>query len=385
MASIRDVAQAAGVSPATVSRTFTTPSLCNAQTQRRVLEAAKLLDYRPPRLRTVRGLRGDGSGAGPGSGGSSGSISVEAGPNKGRTLAREAIGFQFFSATSSPLDTIARNTFYLSVLVGAQAEAAALGMHLLMHSTNRHDLSVEVPKMVQEQAIGGMLLVGTADPAVFAVFARHVPNLVLVDSRDETGTFESVISDGFGGAYLATRYLQELGHRRIGFLLPEPGIVTFQDRLHGWLCAMFESGNGSSGALLDPSWVFGTDADEDRRQELFAAFLRQPASSRPTAVVCANDQNALILLRVCRDLGVRVPYDLSVVGYDDAEGAEHAHPALTTMRVDKEFMGRLAVRRLWSRLHGEHEVCLTQPQVRHETPVTLVERASCRARVVAAR
>jgi LacI family transcriptional regulator len=367
MASIRDVAQAAGVSPATVSRTFTTPSLCNSQTQRKVLEAARLLDYRPPRLRAAHPVRNNLVGV---AGGSTG-LAPHA---TGMTLARESIGFQFFSATSNPTDTIARNTFYLPVLVGAQAEAAALGMHLLLHSTNRHDLSVEAPKMVQEQAIGGMLLVGTADPAVFAVFARHVPNLILVDSRDETGSFESVISDGFGGAYLATRYLQDLGHRRIGFLLPEPGVVTFHDRLHGWLCAMFE-GNTGSAAL--PEWVFGTDADEEARQLLLAQFVRQPALMRPTAVVCANDYNALILLRACRDAGVRVPEDLSVIGYDDADGAEHSHPGLTTMRVDKEFMGRLAVRRLWSRLHWESSVCLTQPQVRHETPVTLVIRNTC--------
>jgi LacI family transcriptional regulator len=76
-------------------------------------------------------------------------------------------------------------------------------------------------------------------------------------------------------------------------------------------------------------------------------------------------------------MGVRVPEDLSIVGYDDADGAEHAHPALTTVRVDKEFMGRLAVRRLWYRLHGESQVCLTQPQVRHEMPVSLIVRGSC--------
>jgi DNA-binding LacI/PurR family transcriptional regulator len=358
MASIRDVAQAAGVSPATVSRTFTSPNLCNAQTQRRVLEAAKLLDYRPPRMRGQ-----------PRAAGSNG-----AALHSGVTLARDAIGFQFFTATNNPSDTIARNTFYLPVLVGAQSEAAALGMHLLMHSTNRHDLSVEVPKMVQEQAISGMLLVGTADPDVFAVFARHVPNLVLVDSRDETGSLESVISDGFGGAFVATRYLLELGHRRIAFMLPESDVTTFQDRLRGWLCALFENG-----IQPEPSWIFGTHPDEEKRPALCASFLQIARENRPTAVVAANDLNALLLMRTCREIGVRVPEDLSIVGYDDAEGAEFAHPPLSTVRVDKEFMGRLAVRRLWSRLHGESEACLARPHVRHEIPIELVVRSSCRA------
>jgi LacI family transcriptional regulator len=326
------------------------------------MEVAKQLGYRPPHLRKSRHV-------------SAGTILRTPGKS---AASRETIGFQFFTATNSPGDTIARNTFYLPVLVGAQAEASALGMHLMLHSTNRHDLSVEVPKMVQEQAVGGMLLVGTADPVIFEIFARHVPNLVLVDSRDETGTLESVLSDGFGGAMLATRHLLELGHRRIAFLLPEPGVITFCDRQRGWLCAMYEGG-----AVPDPSWIFGTTEEHDVRTEMLRHFLethvlRRPDAERLTAVVAANDQSALALMRACIEAGIRVPQDLSVVGFDDAEGAEFSHPALTTVRVDKEFMGRLAVRRLYARLHGEAAVASSQPQVRHEIPVSLVLRDSCR-------
>lgn len=358
MASIRDVARAAGVSPATVSRTFTTPGLINAQTQQRVLEAARQLDYRPPRLRTPRStVRESGPSAAP--------------VRTAVAAAREAIGFQFFSATDSPFDTIVANSFYAPVLAGAQAEASALGMHLLLHATNRHGLFQEVPKMVQEQTIGGILLVGTADPAVLAAFSQHVPNLILVDNRDETGTFESVVSDGFGGACLATRYLMSLGHRRIGFLLPEEGVATFNDRLRGYRCALFESGH-----TPDPALVFGAASSDEEQREILTAFLARP--ERPTAVVAANDQNALHLMRACRDLGLRVPADLSIIGFDDAAGSDLAHPPLTTVRVDKEFMGRLAVRRLHARLHAEAAFLHSQPSVRHEIPVTLVVRESCR-------
>lgn len=355
MASIRDVAREAGVSPATVSRTFTAPNLINAQTQQRVLEVARQLNYRPPRLRMPKSSRETDQAQG----------AANADP-----VSRDAIGFQFFASGST--DTIAANTFYAPVLAGAQAEASALGMHLLLHTTTRHVFSQEIPRMVQEQTIGGMLLVGTAEPAILATFAQHVPNLLLVDNRDETGTFESVISDGFGGTYSATRYLMNLGHReRIAFMLPETGVATFQDRMRGYLCALFESGVSPA-----PGMVFGADAtDEPGRIERIIALLRSPQP--PTAIVCANDYHAHLVVRVCRDLGLRVPDDLSLIGFDDIEYSRHIDPPLTTVRVDKEFMGRLAVRRLHARLHAE-TAAHSQPPVRYEIPVTLIVRESCR-------
>ncbi|MBC8101301.1 MAG: LacI family DNA-binding transcriptional regulator [Cytophagales bacterium] len=351
MANIRDVARAAGVSPATVSRTFTTPDLINAQTQKRVIEIARQMNYRPPRLRTSKG-------------------SLVSKTVSATVSARDAIGFQFFSAV--PGDTLGSNTFYGPVFAGAMEEASTLGLHLLVHTTSRHALSLEVPRMVQEQAIGGMLLVGTADPEILSTFAAHVPNIVLVDNRDEAGIYESVISDGFGGVYAATHYLLGLGHRRIGFFLSEPGITTFQDRLRGYLCALYEAG-----VSVEPDLVLRGDGPDERRADQLSAYLTGP--HRPTALITANDDTALVALQVCRTLNLTVPNDLSLVGFDDIEFSSHANPSLTTVRVAKEQMGRLAVRRLHARLGKESASSLLEQPVRHEIPVTLVIRESCQA------
>ena len=279
MASIRDVAKEAGVSPATVSRTFTTPNLINQKTHQRVLDAATLLGYAPPRLRPRRNA-----------GSNSGSRRVPG--------VTDALGFQFFAATSSPGDTLFANPFYAHVLAGAQAEAAALGLHLLVHTTDRHALSLELPRMIQEQAIGGLLLVGTAEPAILRAFAERVPNIVLVDNDDETETHECVISDGFRGALTATKYLLDLGHRRIGFFLTERGVMSFRDRVRGYQCALLEHN-----VVPEPTLTFGVGAmrDDNARADL-VALLRSP--ERPTAVVTANDEAAVFLLRVCREIGL---------------------------------------------------------------------------------
>lgn len=349
MANIRDVARAAGVSPATVSRTFATPDLINAQTQKRVIEIARQMNYRPPRLRTTKG-------------------SLAAKTVSTSVSARDAIGFQFFSAV--PGDTLGSNTFYGPVFAGAMEEASVLGLHLLVHTTSRHALSLEVPRMVQEQAIGGMLLVGTADPEILSTFAAHVPNIVLVDNRDETGIYESVISDGFGGAYAAAQHLLTLGHRRIGFYLSDQRVTTFQDRLRGYLCAMYEAG-----IPVEPDLVLRGEGDE-RRTEHLCHYLTN--SRRPTALITANDDSAMNIIQVCRSLDLMVPDDLSLVGFDDIDFSGHTNPPLTTVRVAKEQMGRLAVRRLYARLNNESASSLIEQPVRHEIPVTLVVRESCR-------
>ena len=344
MPSITDVAKIAGVSTATVSRTFNTPRLINEQTQQRVLAAARQLNYQPRRAR------------------------LSAVSDKKSATSIEYIGFQFFAA--APSDALVSNTFYASVLAGVQAEATAFALHLLLHTTDRHSLSQEIPKMILQRAVGGILLVGTTDPAILATFAQHVPKIVLVDNRDETGMYESVISDGFGGAYIATRYLLELGHRRIGFFLGEPDVPTFQDRLRGYRCALLDAG-----ILPDPAAVISGASSEEREANLGHLLC---ASLPPTALIAANDDYAFVTMRVCRQVFRRIPEDISLIGFDDLPRCVETYPALTTVRVDKEYMGRLAVRRLHTRMHAEN-LLRSEPSICNQVPVSLIVRQSCRA------
>ena len=344
MPSITDVAKIAGVSTATVSRTFNTPRLINEQTQRRVLDAARQLNYEPRRAR------------------------LAAVSGKSFTSSLGYIGFQFFAAT--PSDSLLSNTFYASVLAGVQAEAAAFKLHLLLHTTDRHSLSQEIPKMILQRAVAGILLVGTTDPAILATFAQHVQNIVLIDNRDETNAYESVVSNGFGGAYDAACYLLELGHRRIGFFLGEPSVPTFQDRLHGYQCALL-----NAGIMPDPSLVISGASSEDREANLGSLLC---SSQAPTALIAANDDYAFVTMRVCRQVFRRIPEDISLIGFDDVPRSREAYPALTTVRVDKEYMGRLAVRRLHARLCTEN-TAQSEPSICNQIPVCLVVRQSCRA------
>ncbi len=348
MASIHEVAKKAGVSTATVSRTFSAPDLISQETRGRVLEAARVLNYRPrgsraplPELDTW-----DLSGPVP-------------------EAARDYIGFQFFSA--EPEDTLSTNAFYLPMLSGAQSEAANLGMHLLLHESDRRAGAQDLPKMVQDHVVGGMLLVGMAEPDTLSAFARSVPRVVLLDHRDEAGTFESVISDGTRGARALTEHLLGLGHRRIAFFMCEQNVPAFMDRLRGYEAALRKAGLSP-----DPGLVISGDSKAAARHNLHA-LLASPG--RPTAVMASNDYYAFVAMTVARELGLKLPLDLSITGFDDLPMCTHTHPALTTVRVEKEFMGRLAVRRLHARMHAS-QASLAEPCICSQVPVSVVNRES---------
>lgn len=344
MPSIEDVAKKAGVSVSTVSRTFRSPRLLSEKTQTRVLEAARELNYQPRSVRTA----------------------------VTRDSASDALGFQFFAERST--DTLQSNTFYAGMLLGAQEEASALGFHLLVHTTDRHRLAQELPRMVQDGVISGMILVGAGvDPVTLARFAEAVPHIILLDDVDTSNRLECVTSDGFGGGFAATRALLERGHRRIAFFLPEEDVHPFQERLFGYISALFQAGITPDHSLV----LTGKFADSsEQREARLAALMTGPDA--PTALLVANDEYAFFVLAALRRLGKRVPDEVSIIGFDNIPFSAHTDPPLTTVHVDREAMGRLAVQRLVSRIRsGEKQIGSASGSVRHQVPVSLVYRHSC--------
>ena len=145
---------------------------------------------------------------------------------------------------------------------------------------------------------------------------------------------------------------------------------TFQDRLQGYLGA-----HHAAGVACDPASILSANSMEDTFARL-PAFLC--AAGRPTALLCANDLAASAVLQVCRSLGVDIPGDLSVIGFDDLDFSSHTFPTLSTVRVDKEHLGRLAVRRLYARLHAEPQQP-ADPPLSLVLPTALILRQSCAA------
>ena len=176
----------------------------------------------------------------------------------------------------------------------------------------------------------------------------------------------TVDSDNLSGAITATEYLIGLGHRRIGFLAGRPDLESAQLREQGYRRAL-----ETAGIAFDPQLVrvggFQAETARSAARELLVA------EERPTAIFAANDVSAIETIAVAADLGLVVPGDLSVVGFDNVPESALCEPPLTTVEQSIQQMGYEAVRMLIGLIDNP-----SSPPEQVVLPTRLVERSSCR-------
>lgn len=300
---IRDVARAAGVSPATVSR-FTNGTLdLPAATAERIQEAIRELDYRPNVLARNLSL------------------------GRSRTL-------------GLVLPDIA-NPFFAQLASAAERQASDRNYHLILCSTeNNPDRELEYLQQLQAKRLDGIVfLTEHAGHAPLAKRIVGIEHLVLVDEGIDGFTGPRIFSDNRRGGELATRHLLELGYRRIGFIGGPPDLMTARERREGYLQAL-----RGAGLEADPDLQFGGPYRQGTGREGLTALLALP--DPPKAVFAASDATAIGVLREARERGLRVPDDLSLVGFDGIAIGELLSPPLTTVAQQIEELGRQGVRAL---------------------------------------
>jgi LacI family repressor for deo operon, udp, cdd, tsx, nupC, and nupG len=171
--------------------------------------------------------------------------------------------------------------------------------------------------------------------------------------------------DNREAAAMAVNHLADLGHRRIGHVAGPPGNVLTEARQAGWQEACI-----ARGLTPDPALLYPGDFGLDSGQRAARLWLDQPPATRPTAVFLASDEMACGFIGEVLRHGIRVPQDLSVVGFDDIELVAHIAPPLTTIRQPRNELGRIAAERLLARLEGRADDTDTV------LPVELVLRGS---------
>jgi LacI family transcriptional regulator len=198
-------------------------------------------------------------------------------------------------------------------------------------------------ELLEEQRVQGVLItpVDPQNHLIDELPSRGTP-VVLLDRTRAGNTHCSVAVDDRLGGRLALDHLIELGHRRIAFIGGPERIGQVHDRHEGALASIADAGLPAD-TLVD-MWTDALTVDEGRTAGARIAGL--PAAGRPTAAFCANDLVALGLLQGCVALGLRVPDDLAVVGYDDIEFASAATVPLTSVRQPRRELGRAAARLL---------------------------------------
>lgn len=207
--------------------------------------------------------------------------------------------------------------------------------------------------------IDGVIMV---TPTVVNVSA-DVP-IVAVDPHTGDADLPTVESDSFTGARQATSYLIELGHRRIGFVAGRPDLRSSILRDAGYRRALSEAG-----ITFDPSLVGVGRYQQDTGREAATRLLSR--SDRPTAIFAANDLSAIAVIKAAAELGLDVPGDLSVVGFDDVPEATMHNPPLTTVAQPMQLLGATAAELLVRFMAGE------SPSPTHiRLPTRLIVRAT---------
>lgn len=181
-------------------------------------------------------------------------------------------------------------------------------------------------------------------------FQQGLP-LVLIDDQEKPAHIPWVGIDNVTGAYEATKYLLELGHRRIAYIQGPREFYCVAERYQGYLRALREAG-----IVPDPALIFQGRFDEPSGRECATDLFARPRESWPSAVFASNDQMAYGILKVAEQMGVRVPEDISVVGFDDNLLSAHLRPPLTTIRQPFFQMGYKAIEMLLTMIDPGHRV-----------------------------
>ncbi len=326
-ASITDVAKAAGVSVSTVSRVLNARVDVADDTQQRVLAVIDELGYTSNlAARSMRSRRKNLIG-----------------------LVVPDIGFPYSIEIMKGINrAIAESTFDLLLYTTGDVKKSGAALH------EQHYVS-----LLNNSIADGVIIVASAA----ADFISDAP-IVSVDPHGKDPNYPYVQGTNYEGALQAMEHLLRLGHRRIGFITGRPEIGSGQRRLKGYRDALTNAGIELDDQLL-VAGDFSTDTGRKCALQLFS--LQEP----PTAIFAANDQSAIGVFLAASEVGVRIPEDCSVVGFDNIPEARYM--GLTTVDQFLEEMGYIAVQMLAKLIDKEPLV-----ERVHKMPTELVERTSCR-------
>ncbi len=329
-ATMRAVASAAGVSVATVSRVLNDAPYVDAGTRARVREVIERLGYRPNRIA------------------------------QSLTTGRSGVVAVIVADIRIP--------FFTTIARAIQSRAHASGLLTLVANSDEDPMQEdELIRAAVERGIDGLIISPAAGPntALREVVGR-IP-VVLVDRAVSGLDVDAVLSDNYGAALGAARHLIGLGHRRIAYATDAPDKTSNVERLEGFLDA-FRDG----GLEHDPELVWITDyhtAGAERQ------LRRRLAQERPSALLCAEGSITLGAVRAARKLGLRIPADLSLIGFDQLDWSSATDPPLTVVEQRASRLGATAADLLMRRL-DRRDPGIPPPATVRRIPTRFLERRS---------
>ncbi|MFC0560526.1 LacI family DNA-binding transcriptional regulator [Halalkalibacter alkalisediminis] len=314
MATIKDIAKVAGVSVTTVSRALNGYDDVNEKTRARIKSVAEELNYSPNAV--ARSLV------------------------KSKT---ETIGLLVSELSLSG----AKDMFTYEIMCGINDSSSNKGFDLILFSTNSAKQKAKsYSQLCRERQVEGVIMQGVKidDPYLIEVIDSNIP-CVLIDVEIEGENVGYVSTDNVFGAQIAVKHLTNLGHRNIAIMNGHDQALVSQRRLTGYKKQLEEAS-----IPFQENYVLNGNFNEQQAEEMAYSFFQE----RPevTAIFCASDLMALGVMSAAKRLGLKVPDELSIVGYDNITLAQYVQPQLTTVDQDKYQMGYKAAKLLIDMLEG---------------------------------
>jgi len=330
---MRDVADKAGVSVTTVSHVINNSRPVNPETRTRVEQAMQVLGYQPNVL--ARSLR------------------------RGKT---HTIGVILPDNT---------NPYFAEVVRGIEDTSFAQGYSVVLcNSDNDLDKERLYTNVLIEKQVDGIIFVaaGLSEENINNLQKRGVPS-ILVDRQVPGVKIDCVLADNQVGGFLAANHLISLGHPAIACMSGPRGLRSSVERVAGYRQAL-----ESAGINAPPGWI--VEGDFQYRGGFAAAEQLLTGEMQPSAIFACNDLMAIGVYRYAHENQLRIPQDVSVVGFDDIRLAEYSNPPLTTIRQSKGVMGTRAAKLLLERIANGNQV-IKQDII----PVQLIVRGSTARRI----
>lgn len=325
---IKDVANAAGVSVATISRVLRNPDVVKAATKEHVLQVIKEMNYQPNML--ARQLR-----------------------------------TQTTKSVIVIVPTI-ENSFFQGILFGIGTEAEQYGYQMMIADLNSQpSLENYYFEAIQQRQVDGIIsLSANMTQKLETLIAEKYP-LVMVVQCVPNSPLPSVAIDNVAASKALMTHLIRLGHRNIAHLTVSPMQIPYQDRLNSYISSLEEHNIPVDKELIS----YGKASIQGGYDQMWALLEKR---KKITAVFAAGDTMAIGAMKALKDQGLRVPEDCAVVGFDDIDLSAFWEPALTTIRQPKEMIGRIAFQKLLALMQNRPIASS------HEfLPYELVIRKSC--------
>jgi DNA-binding LacI/PurR family transcriptional regulator len=317
---IREIAKMAGVSPTAVSFVLNGKKGVSDQTRKKVEEIIRQTGFKPN-------------------------------VNSRRLFFKKSFNIAIvIKQTSSPFNDL----FYFEITKGVMEKSKEAGYNVVFTEIMPMDNSFTLPEVILNRDADGIIFYQDTDQRILSQVDKLDIPYVVVDAHTTSQDFTWVTSDWQAGAYKATKFLLDNGHRDIGFIgssfIPDYYVQAFTG---------FKNALDEGGLAINPAWMEITALDEETAYGCMERIL--DTKSRPTAMFCAGDIFAIGAMKCVKDRGIAIPEDISFISMDDILLSRYIEPALTTIGVDKVKMGILAVELLLKKMDGQNPESILVP------------------------